>query len=367
MKYVDTSVLPGLLFTIPVIKNATDVPDLVAWEHSVQPFLDWLLLILGHLMNDVHSLQDLKFLYLSINPFVSGLGMALLPAPIFFLRSELTGNYSVVDRLWSILPVLFNAHFALWSYWNALNPGRNTALFLCSVIWGIRLTYNFWRKGGYKPGEEDYRWAVLRAKIPRWVFSFFNLTFISTFQVLVLYMITAPAYVILLTSTSVRGEPFGIVDAGFCALLLGIVAFEYIADQQQWDYHRARQVYKKRSRPALDSAYSPADLDRGFLTKGLWAFSRHPNFLAEQSFWVVVYLWSCVVSRTTYNWSGAGVVALLAIFQGSTTLTEAISSEKYPEYQHYRTQVGRFFPSVWSVVRSGYDAPAVLRDGKKYK
>jgi len=35
-------------------------------------------------------------------------------------------------------------------------------------LWGVRLTHNFARKGGYKRGEEDYRWAVLREKKKIW-------------------------------------------------------------------------------------------------------------------------------------------------------------------------------------------------------
>ena len=33
------------------------------------------------------------------------------------------------------------------------------------TLWGARLTFNFARKGGYAPGGEDYRWAVLRARM----------------------------------------------------------------------------------------------------------------------------------------------------------------------------------------------------------
>lgn len=34
----------------------------------------------------------------------------------------------------------------------------------------------------------------------------------------------------------------------------------------------------------------------------------------------------------------------MAIFQGSTSLTEAISAEKYPEYKEYQGLVGMFVP-----------------------
>lgn len=46
----------------------------------------------------------------------------------------------------------------------------------------LRLTYNYWRKGGYSIGSEDYRWAVLREKINPPLFFVFNVVFISLAQ-----------------------------------------------------------------------------------------------------------------------------------------------------------------------------------------
>ena len=36
-----------------------------------------------------------------------------------------------------------------------------------STLWGIRLTFNFWIKGGYSGGE-DYRWKEVRKWFPGW-------------------------------------------------------------------------------------------------------------------------------------------------------------------------------------------------------
>lgn len=46
----------------------------------------------------------------------------------------------------------------------------------------MRLTYNYWRKGGYQIGSEDYRWEVLREKISPPLFFVFNVLFISLAQ-----------------------------------------------------------------------------------------------------------------------------------------------------------------------------------------
>lgn len=47
-----------------------------------------------------------------------------------------------------------------------------------------------------------------------------------------------------------------------------------------------------------------------------------------------------------YNWTGVGALSYLALFQGSTWLTELISTGKYPEYREYQRRVGRFLPNL---------------------
>lgn len=99
--------------------------------------------------------------------------------------------------------------------------------------------------------------------------------------------------------------------------------------------------------------FKQEDLDRGFITSGLWAYSRHPNFFAEQSIWFVLYQWSCYATNNLYSWTGIGSGCLVLLFQGSTWLTEGITAGKYPEYREYQKQVGMFCPAS---VR-GYQAP----------
>jgi steroid 5-alpha reductase family enzyme len=44
----------------------------------------------------------------------------------------------------------------------------------------LRLTYNAWRRGILSLSDEDYRWQVLRDKVPRWFFQVVNLVFIGS-------------------------------------------------------------------------------------------------------------------------------------------------------------------------------------------
>lgn len=107
-------------------------------------------------------------------------------------------------------------------------------------------------------------------------------------------------------------------------------------------YQTAKHQYYKDAKVRGD--FKQADLDRGFNTHGLWAYSRHPNFFAEQTIWFMLYQWSCYASNNLYGWVFAGSGSLILLFQGSTLLTEYITSGKYPEYKQYQKQVGMFLP-----------------------
>lgn len=172
---------------------------------------------------------------------------------------------------------------------------------------------------------------------------------------------TAPTYVILLAG-QFQG-PVSVTDSVLSGVLMGLVFIEYLADQQQWsrflslsrilrhiltiylntDFQSAKAVYHKT---AKRSKYDPEDLDRGFIVTGLWSWSRHPNFAAEQAIWFVWYIWSCVATDVLYNWAAVGAVTYMALFQGSTWLTESISAEKYPDYKEYQKRVGKFLPNL---------------------
>jgi steroid 5-alpha reductase family enzyme len=102
-------------------------------------------------------------------------------------------------------------------------------------------------------------------------------------------------------------------------------------------------------------------VDRGFNTSGLFAYSRHPNFAAEQTIWFVLYNWSCYATTSSYSWTGIGAVLLIMLFQGSTFLTEDITAKKYPEYEEYQRQVGMFFPTSLKPYSPPARKPRVIR------
>ena len=144
--------------------------------------------------------------------------------------------------------------------------------------------------------------------------------------------------------------------------MLVLVVFEFFADQAQWNFYNARSAYHKTAKVPSEYKYTQEDLDRGFNTTGLFAWSRHPNFAAEQAFWVALYQWCCLETETYANWAGMGALAYLLLFQGSTWLTELLSAGKYPEYKVYQERVGKFLPKFGT---KSMDAPLTEKEQKK--
>ncbi|TFH26584.1 MAG: DUF1295 domain-containing protein [Bacteroidia bacterium] len=259
----------------------------------------------------------------------------LAAAMLCFVVSTISKNYSQVDKLWSLIPL---AYVWMTAVKSGFEP-RIVLMALVVTVWGLRLSYNFSRRGGYSirfwTGEEDYRWAVLRAKpelSAKWRWMLFNLLFISFYQMGLILLITLPAV------RSLGGSSMGWVDYLIAALLLGIVVLETIADQQQWKYH-------KEKRKAMEAGGDiPEKYRKGFVHTGLWGKMRHPNYAAEQAVWIVFYFFSVSATGNWLNWSVIGAILLVLLFWGSSNFSESISAGKYPDYKEYRKRVPRFFP-----------------------
>lgn len=256
-----------------------------------------------------------------------------------FLLGELTKNYSQVDKVWSLAPLAY-------AWYIAINGGWDPRMVLMAIlvsIWGIRLTLNFGRRGGYSwkfwTGEEDYRWSILQQKpgFERpWVWSLFNLFFICGYQMTLIYLFTIP----ILTGLN-EAAPEGLIWADYvlAAAFVFLVIIETLADQQQW-------VFQTEKYRRINNKEDLGEYQHGFVRSGLWGMVRHPNYMAEQAIWIVFYLFSVVATGQWLNWSVAGSLLLLILFKSSSDFSESITAEKYPEYKDYQATVPRFWPLI---------------------
>ncbi|ROV89558.1 hypothetical protein VSDG_08543 [Cytospora chrysosperma] len=343
---------------LPVLQS---FPDCVDWSKTVDPYLPQLYELPSKLMGVFKAHQSLKDVYLETNPLISGLAVSIFLAAIFWVSSEINKNYSQVDRFWSILPTFYIAHFDLWARLSGVPSQRLDLILFFSTLWTIRLTFNYWRKGGYQIGSEDYRWEIVRKSVPAWAFFILNVTFIAFIQSVLLFSLATPVYPILLSTQFQPSVAW--YDCVFVAVELGLLTTEYFADEQMWEFQSAKKEYKETAK--VPHGFTAEDLDRGFNTTGLWAWSRHPNFACEQSIWMTLGYWATITSGSPLSWTLIPGISLVALFQGSTWLTEKITAAKYPEYEEYQDQVGMFAPNLLGFGPYDPPAPRVTGPGAK--
>jgi len=232
---------------------------------------------------------------------------------------------------------------------------------ILTFVWSVRLNYNTYRRGFFNFHEEDYRWPILRKKLPKWFFHLLNLTFIAIIQNLILFVIALPVY------EAVKQPHAPLETSDYVLFIAGLVinAIELTADNQHQSFHRYKRTGEidKNEWFGVNIQWTPEDAKRGFITKGLWAWSRHPNFICEQSCWVIINLFPILASSyTRLDRNQFGFVPLwdlvpsfvyCSVFLGSTPLTEGITSGKYPGYKAYQQRVSMFVPwltPIWGFI-----------------
>ena len=267
-----------------------------------------------------------------------------------FVASIATANYSQVDKLWSITPVVYAA---IWVFPALSKSTINSLLmFLLVFVWGCRLTTNFYLRGGYKwppwLGDEDYRWKIVQ-KWPvfsykeqgtfrlKWTWTIFNLFYISAYLNFLLLCLVFPIiYLEINGATAHEGLAFQMnsIKSVFLFFLgLALIAIEGIADHQVNLFQRDKQLGKVT----------------GFRKGGLFNYCRHPNYAAEQMIWVVLYLFTVDVKYLSdiVNWSIIGCLLNISLFYQSTKLTEEISAARYGKsYIDYQRKMPKFFPCL---------------------
>lgn len=272
--------------------------------------------------------------FLEADPIEIVIAWSVALAICSFAFGLVFGDYSWVDRLWSTAPVVY-----VWFY--AFRGGFSFSILTSAILitlWGGRLTWNFARKGGYT-GKEDYRWLILRKKITHPVlWQLFNLVFICSFQIGLFILFTSPVY--LLIGNSEANSLFFIAAGLFILFLI----WETTADQQQWVFHCQKRLAAEGGSIEIPSLKS--DIDSGFLSSGLFRFSRHPNYFGEIAVWWTVYLIGASVSLRWFNWTLAGPSILSILFMGSTIFTESITGQKYPAYRFYQKTTSAIIPWV---------------------
>ncbi len=216
-------------------------------------------------------------------------------------------NASTYDAYWSVAPI------ALTAFWfvpaaSTANPVRLAIVAALVVWWGWRLTYN-WARGWTGFGHEDWRYVDLRRKTGL-AWPLVNLLGIHLFPTVQVFLGLLPVHAV-----ATSAAPLGVLDGVAAAVTAGAILLEQTAD---------RQLHQFRLRKARGDA-------SGTLNTGVWAWSRHPNYLGEMGFWWGLWLFAVGIGAEGWRVAGAAAITLMFVFV-SVPLIEARHRARRPDY-----------------------------------
>lgn len=304
--------------------------------------------------------MELKFLSLFSDPTFKYFIIAfIIIALTVWIYTLITDNHSIMDKLWPLLPMFYSFGY-LYSAIKS-SPGAGTDLFRLKLmtflisLWGVRLAYIFYRRGYYKSDFEDHRWTQVKKRFnypqEQLKFQIYNFFFMAITQNLILFGYPLPMWYI----QSNRQDPFNYLDIIILMWFVVFYIIEAVADEQQWKFQSSKYDWIDEQKKGLNnSKYSPEEIEdfkRGFLVKGLFAYSRHPNYFGDICLWWCIYAFtisahlSSVKFSSLFNYSMFSALLMTFLFQLSCRVTEKISVKKYPEYKFYQSKVGKIFPT----------------------
>ena len=270
---------------------------------------------------------DFIKLPLAGTPFGTALEVCLVVAFVAWLLSVITREVSWIDRLWSICPPVYCliVAFATDFQWARVN-----VMALLVVLWGARLTWNFARKGGYKPGGEDYRWAHVREKTGPVGFQVLNITFIHPAQMVLGWLFASPIH----RAWALGDLPLNRLDFVAAGIFFLLLVGQTVADRQQWDFQQDKkrriaageEVAQPFSRPGSSATAGTRTTSANSACGGCSTCSRSPHRAS-----------GC----TGRGWAASDCPLL---FIPSLRMTEQLSVAKYPAYRDYQATTSVLIP-----------------------
>jgi steroid 5-alpha reductase family enzyme len=242
---------------------------------------------------------------------------------VVFLCSMVVANSSLYDPYWSVAPPVIVAAWIV-SEGAGANQARQLIVFALVLLWAIRLTAN-WASSWRGLSHEDWRYVRLReqtrGRVPWWVVSLTGIQLMPTLVVFDGLLAVWPA-----VGLSQAARPLGVLDALAVLVTVTAIAVETLADLQL-------------RRFAADPANRGHIVDRG-----LWRYSRHPNYLGEIGFWWGMWLFG-LAAAPGWWWTVIGPIAMLALFVFvSVPMMDRRSLERRPNYAEHAQRVPALFP-----------------------
>ncbi len=250
-----------------------------------------------------------------IDTFLSAALIVFLYMTALYLLALRRRDNSIADVAWG-------PGFILVAWYTFISNGsftlRQLTGCLLVLIWGLRLSVRIYLRNRGRGEDERYRkWRE------EWGKSFFIRSYLQVFllQGGILLLNCAP---ILFINTYKAGN-LGYLDLlGVVLWVLGF-GFESVADWQ------------------LDRFIKNPDNRGKIMDKGLWRYSRHPNYFGEVTMWWGIYI---IALSVPWGWAsiiGPLTISYIILFVSGVPMTERFM-ENNPAFADYKRRTSSFLP-----------------------
>lgn len=189
---------------------------------------------------------------------------------------------------------------------------------LLTFLWGMRLAIHIFIRNKNK--KEDFRYLAWRKEWGAW---FYIRTYLQVFLLQGVFMLLISMPVI--TLSLYPGNSISVLDVvGVCVWIVGFL-FETIGDLQL-----SRFIANSRNKKKI-------------MTKGLWQYTRHPNYFGEVTVWWGIFL----IASSSPLWfiallSPLTISFLILKVSGIPLLEKKYEGNK--EFELYKKRTNAFFP-----------------------
>ncbi len=248
---------------------------------------------------------------------ITTLGATMAMMVVLWFVSLAIRNASIVDIFWG-------AGFAAialitFTLTDGYHP-RKLLITILAVVWGLRLAVHIgWRNHGK---GEDFRYKAMRKRIGD-RFALVSLFTVFGLQGALMWVISLPLQLAQISGEPARLAVLDFLGAAFWLIGLG---FEAIGDLQLTMFR-----------------VNPANKGK-VMDRGLWAYTRHPNYFGDALLWWGFFLIALATPRGWWTVISPLLMTTLLMKVSGVALLEKTLVKTRPEYQDYVKRTSAFFP-----------------------
>ncbi len=226
-------------------------------------------------------------------------------------------NVTIVDSLWGMgfVLIVWLTFYLSDGFWT-----RKMLIAVLVTLWGVRLSaYLSWRNWGK---GEDPRYGLWRKK------SGHRFWWVSLFKVFILQALFLWVISLVLQVGQLGAGPRSLTWLDIAGILVWSAGFVF---ESLGDWQLAR--FKS----------DPANKGR-VMDRGLWAYTRHPNYFGECLVWWGIYMITLATPNSWWTILSPLVITAVLLKMTGIPLTEQELIKNRPGYSDYVKRTSAFVP-----------------------